>query len=200
MSAFGFAVAVGLGVVFLRSAAAKLRTGNFVETVEDYRLLPSIAVRPIGLLLPWLEAAVGVAIVAGIAPALGLWAAAGLLAVFAIAMAINLVRGRRIACGCKGSAKTPIGWDLVVRDSVLAGMAAFSATVGPVGGLSVLLIGTPGLGRDGGLAILLAMISTVVVWHLIASAYRLVQQIHRLNWLDEPKSPGANVSTLQTKT
>src|ERR1700730_9999328 len=197
MSAFSFAVAVGLGAVFVASAVAKLRTRNFVSTVEDYRLLPRIAVRPIGLLLPWFEAAVGVAMVVGVAPALSLWAAAGLLIVFAIAMAVNLVRGRRLACGCQGDAETPIGCLSGLRNGVFAVMAASSAMVGPVGGLRVLSSGTPGLGRDGALAILLALVALAVVWHLIESAHRLVQQVRRLKWLDEPASSVASGVTVR---
>jgi hypothetical protein len=60
--------------------------------------------------------------------------AGALLVGFAGAVSINLVRGRRIDCGC-ATAPSPrtIGWGLVVRDLVLAGMA------------TVVVISDPGL-------------------------------------------------------
>ena len=51
------------------------------------------------------------------------WLALSLFVLYAVAISINLFRGRRhIDCGCGGDG-TAIGWGLVVRNVVLAGLA-----------------------------------------------------------------------------
>jgi len=76
--------------------------------------------------------------VAGVPPVAGLWAAAALFIVFAIAMALNLLRGRtHIDCGCFQSAlRQPLEWRLVVRNVVLALLAACSSLASDGGGWS----------------------------------------------------------------
>ncbi|MEF9603853.1 methylamine utilization protein MauE, partial [Paracoccus sp. PXZ] len=51
--------------------------------------------------------------------------AAGLLLVFAAALAINVLRGRtQIDCGCfRNGLKQPVSWLLVLRNLVLTGLA-----------------------------------------------------------------------------
>jgi hypothetical protein len=53
---------------------------------------------------------------------MGIVAAAMLLVVYAVAIGVNLLRGRRdIDCGCAGPAsRRPIAWSLVARNVVLA--------------------------------------------------------------------------------
>lgn len=53
---------------------------------------------------------------------LGAWLALGLLGIYAIAMALQLVQRRVIDCGCGGQA-LPVSWVLVLRNSFLMGMA-----------------------------------------------------------------------------
>jgi uncharacterized membrane protein YphA (DoxX/SURF4 family) len=120
--------------VFLRAGVVKLGDqADFRAAVANYKLLPLRFVRPVAAALPGAEIAGGVLIAAGIltAPAailLGL-----LLAAFAVAIAINLARGRSFDCGCSGSS-TPskISWRHVVVDLVLAAGAAAVAVFGPV--------------------------------------------------------------------
>lgn len=93
-------------LVFGWAVVGKLRHyDEFVGVVANYRLLPAFATKPaacavialeiyacVGLLTPWLAvSAAGCALV--------------LLAVFMVAMGVNLMRGRReIDCGCFQSA------------------------------------------------------------------------------------------------
>ncbi len=94
-----------LAGVFLLSARSKLRDPRgFVQLVVAYRILPLPLARMYGLLLPWLEAALGLWLLLGVAPRYA-GALAGLLVLsFAFAVATNLLRGRRhLSCGCFGS-------------------------------------------------------------------------------------------------
>src|SRR4029453_3127867 len=120
-----------LGLLFVAAALHKLRDPRrFAATGADYRLLPEGLAGVAGALLVGAELAIAVALVLHRRAALA--GAAALLVLYAGAMAINLVRGRRhIDCGCVGpAARRPIGGWLVVRNLVLAGVAL--AALAPV--------------------------------------------------------------------
>jgi uncharacterized membrane protein YphA (DoxX/SURF4 family) len=140
---FVAAVRAVTALVFLGAGIAKLRNGSAFEgVVANYRLLPQLAVRPVAYLLPPTELLLGLAVLFGVAHAE--WAAAGLLAVFALAISVNLARGRsHIDCGCFNSAlKQPLRWSLVVRNAgmiLLLASAAGSAAPAPD---AALLLGT----------------------------------------------------------
>ncbi len=112
--------------IFLPSAWSKLRAiDEFTGIVADYRLLPEPVVEPVARILPILELATGLLLLLPATRGTGAVLAIGLLLLFALAMAINLVRGRReIDCGCHlGRQKERIGWPLVVRNLLLAAAA-----------------------------------------------------------------------------
>ena len=147
------AVAVGfrfaLALLFLLSGLAKLpRREEFVRAVRNYRLVPDRAGRVVAEVLPAVEIASGVLLALG----LGIRPVAALLALFLVgfsaAIAINLLRGRTIDCGCFG----PVGnrritWLTVVRNVVLVGMAVQIAAVAPT---SLALDRVTGLGAHAG--------------------------------------------------
>jgi hypothetical protein len=95
-----FAGRVCVGLVFLLAAGQKMRSWTILSgVIANYRLLPPFLVKPVALLLPPLELLVGVLLLVG--SAWSALAAMALLALFAVAMAINLGRGRgHIDCGC----------------------------------------------------------------------------------------------------
>jgi len=58
---------VGVGVIFILSAASKLLTHTkFVEIVREYDLLPDVLASTYGNTLPWVELIVGVYLLLGI--------------------------------------------------------------------------------------------------------------------------------------
>lgn len=105
---------------------------EFERALTNYQLLPSGLVPAVARWLPRLELLCALALFAGVLLAPVATAVAILLTVFSAAMAVNLVRGRRIDCGCGGSvAPRQIGWRLVISDLALAAMAAWVAIVRP---------------------------------------------------------------------
>ena len=117
-------VRAGLALLFLAAAAHKLRDpARFRATVADYRLLPDVLV-PLGAAFLIVAEPVVVAALAG-ARWWGLAGAAALLALYAAAIGVNLVRGRRhLDCGCAGPAlRRPISGWLVVRNLALVTVA-----------------------------------------------------------------------------
>lgn len=137
------ALALLLGI----AAIGKLRQrARWHDALAAYRLLPDILLAPVALALPIAELATAAGLVAGVAPA-GI-AAALLLLVFAGAMAVNLLRGRRaLDCGCNPAARPqPISWALVARNTGLAGLAVLTLVpVTPLPGVLMLAAAFAGL-------------------------------------------------------
>jgi hypothetical protein len=127
---------VCVGLVFLVAATQKAGHWRILfGVVANYRLLPRMMVVPAAALLPPLEMAVGLLLQSAMALPWTLLAAALLLALFAVAMAINLRRGRGfIDCGCGQSfLKQTLSWSLVARNAVLAALLLPSlAPIGPL--------------------------------------------------------------------
>jgi hypothetical protein len=117
-------VRTALALLVLTAALHKIRDpARFRATVADYRLLPPRLVTVGAAILVLSEVAVAVAL-AG-ARTWGLAGAAALLGLYAVAIAVNLARGRRhLDCGCTGPAlRRPISGWLVFRNLVLVAVA-----------------------------------------------------------------------------
>jgi len=118
--------ALALSVIFASAASHKLRhPGWFRRQVQEYELIPVFMVPPMAAALPLTELAIAASL---------LWTTsrpyAGVLAFFligayALAIAINLARGRKdIDCGCTGPAmRQPLQPALLARNLLLAVMA-----------------------------------------------------------------------------
>lgn len=115
-----------LGLTLLVPAVAKLRRwSEFRGSVAAYRIGPEWSVMPLAILIPLAELASGLALVLGIGTTSAALTAFGLLLMFALAMAVNLLRGRsHIDCGCfQSSSRQTLDWRLVTRNGILCGVA-----------------------------------------------------------------------------
>lgn len=129
-----------LALVFLIAGASKIaHPWTFVHTVEGYNMMPSALTRPLGLALPWVEVVLGLYLLVGLFTRIAAGATAALLAVFVVALAVQIARGRGGSCGCVVGIDNPIitafvggdsvgAWDLI-RDGVLLLMALVVALV-----------------------------------------------------------------------
>ncbi len=156
--------------MFLVAGIDKLRHRALLPgVIANYRLLPAALVAPAAALLPPAELALAAGLMVGLVTGNLLWpalAAAALLLLFAAAMAINIVRGRRhIDCGCgHAGLRQRLGWGQVARNIVLAllllpalagagPLAAGDLAVAAAGGITLYLLmllftalsGLPGL-------------------------------------------------------
>ncbi|MFP6682049.1 MAG: MauE/DoxX family redox-associated membrane protein [Gammaproteobacteria bacterium] len=119
-----------VALLFLFACYSKVRSfGVFHSTLADYELVPGVLVWLSAILIVVLELVIGFGALfrsfAG--PAMAL--AAALLLLYAAAIGINLVRGRRdIDCGCTGPATQQLlsGW-LLLRNIGLAALAIVGA-------------------------------------------------------------------------
>ncbi|HEY1927036.1 MAG TPA: MauE/DoxX family redox-associated membrane protein [Caulobacteraceae bacterium] len=138
--AFETAAALTGALVFARAAAFKLRDIEaFADALAAYRILPISLVEPGARALPVVEAACALALLAPPTRVAGETAAATLLTVFALAMGVNLLRGRReIDCGCGDpSRRQPLAWSLVARNLAFAA-ALCACALAPVASQSLL--------------------------------------------------------------
>ena len=160
-----------LSFIFLFTSLGKLRrTQEFERAVRNYHLLPDALVRPVSRLLPPFEFTCAAALFAGVAVPIASATAGMLLAIFALAIAANLWRGRRIDCGCAGHLTAwPVSWMMVLRNLALLGCAGTVAR-NPVNVLSVVATrtGTPSsLPSESGIAAIVVAGTTVMALALM---------------------------------
>lgn len=125
------ALHVFTGSLFVVAGLAKLRDpARFRAAVANYGILRRAGVEPVSVMLPIIEIVGGGMLALRVALPVSALLVAGLLVVFAVAMAVNLVRGRRnMDCGCTlGVRGQTISWPLVVRNIGLA-VACVVATI-----------------------------------------------------------------------
>lgn len=118
------AIALALALLFAGAGVYKLRNrAKFGAQLAEYRLLPAALTGAASLLLAVIEIALVPGLLLGATRAVAGYTAAALLIGYAIAIGINLLRGRsHIDCGCGDRPQTLSEW-LLLRNAVLAGGA-----------------------------------------------------------------------------
>jgi uncharacterized membrane protein YphA (DoxX/SURF4 family) len=127
-----------LGVVFLVSVSTKLRRRRafmeFADSVRALRLVPGGLVNPVAGIVVAGEVLI-IALLATPVPALaelGFAVAAAMLALFTVAIVVNVRRQTNATCRCFGVSNTPLGGVHVVRNvglflvALLGGLAVRS--------------------------------------------------------------------------
>ena len=154
------AIAFGFAVLFIGSAWHKLSgLGRFEAVLRDYRLLPAFMSRPLTLLIPAIELTLGLGWISGLLPRFAALASAGLLATYALAMGINLLRGRiYIDCGCgfgvASEMEQALSSSLVARNVLLIGLAV----------LSLVPVAERDLGMTDYVAILAGLLTAILLY------------------------------------
>lgn len=131
---FIIASAIAIAVLLASAATHKVRApARFARQLADYQLLPQALVRPSARLVPVVELGIAFALLVPVSRSWAALAAAGLLALYAAAIGINLWRGRAdIDCGCAGPDQAqPLRPVLLARNSALVALALL-ASVAPV--------------------------------------------------------------------
>ena len=110
-------------LVFATAVVGKIRHRHeLAGVVANYRLLPEPLAAGVAWIVVGLECLTVLSLVSGLWLAAGAALAIALLGIFALAMGINLARGRReIDCGCfQSGLRQTLSAVLVVRNLVLA--------------------------------------------------------------------------------
>ncbi len=119
-----------LGCLFIYASADKIMNPDqFAYAISNYKLLPNELVNFFALLLPWMEAVVGIFLIEGIFEWMSLTLYNGFMLIFMAAIAISLARGLNITCGCFTSDPNAekMTWLTLLRDSsmLILGLAAY---------------------------------------------------------------------------
>jgi len=128
------ALRLAIGGLLTVAGAIKAHDGPnaFAAAVTAYRLLPAEVVRPLALVLPYLEIGIGVYLLLGLLTRVVAVVATVQFVVFAGAIASLVVRGISADCGCFGSGHPePATWGRVVLDLAFACAAACIARRSP---------------------------------------------------------------------
>ena len=147
-------IALGFTALFTAVAWHKLSDFNrFEQVLRDYRLFPAPVNRPLAVIVPAIELTLALGWVSGQLLHITAATSAALLASYAMAMAVNLARGRiYIDCGCGfgavGAEEQPLSWSLVARNSFLIGLAILPLV--------------PATGRDLGVADYVVVFASLV--------------------------------------
>jgi uncharacterized membrane protein YphA (DoxX/SURF4 family) len=123
MAAVGLIASIVIGLAFVLAGASKLALGPAWPVQARGFGAPAWA----AVVVPWLELAVGAALVAQLAEPFAAFAAIGILLLFTALIVRHLLAGRAPECACFGawSAK-PVGAGHLVRNTVLLTVAALA--------------------------------------------------------------------------
>lgn len=114
-----------IGGIFIYASIYKISyTGEFAESIASYQIAPYWAVNFLAVFMPWLELFCGIFLLAGIRTKSAVCIIGGMLALFSAAIALALIRGVPIGCGCFSSTGEPMSWATVLRDLTWLAMAA----------------------------------------------------------------------------
>jgi len=114
-----------LSVLFIWSAWHKIQDPvSFQVKVNEYEILPVSWEEPFAYILPWVMVTSSGMLAAGILTRLAAATQAGMLAMFMVAIGVNVYRERVLGCGCFSEEGSPLGWDLLLLDAGLLSVAA----------------------------------------------------------------------------
>ena len=115
--------AVVVGATLLVSGATKLAAPDWPVQAAALGVA-----RPVALVVPPIELALGASLVAGLLRHVAAWLAVALLGAFSALLAYRLAQGRRPVCACFGRlSRRPIGPLTLVRNAALLGLAVVAA-------------------------------------------------------------------------
>jgi len=120
-------IQLALGLVFAVTATAKLRAPKvFARGVVDYRIVPHSLAYPLGFVLIGAEALLAIAHLTGCLLAIAIPLGFGMLTSFAVAVSVNLSRGRSLPCYCfGGNSEEQISLHTLTRVLLLTGAELF---------------------------------------------------------------------------
>ena len=123
---------IGICFALLFGMAGLHKLRNQQETqqaIDDYEVLPRNLVTPARWVIPLVEIAIAIGLLVPAASKIAAISGAGVLTLYALAMAVNLYRGRRdLECGCSfGTAQQSVSELLVARNILLAALISVAA-------------------------------------------------------------------------
>lgn len=136
-------IGAGVGLLILRcAAAAPLLLAGIIKVqgdplafslaIDSFGMVPKAFHLPLAYYLPWLELLLGLALVLGLWTRQAATGAALLLGAFTFGLAMVLVSGKEVDCGCFGGlfGDSTVSWMSIVRNGFFIALAIASAVLG----------------------------------------------------------------------
>lgn len=115
-----FAFCLVLGGVFIWAGLLKLFDPlGFAESIANYRAFPHMLSFILALVLPWIEVICGVLLIIGLLRRSSAFLLSVLLVAFLVLIAVTIMRGIDIDCGCFGTFSRKVDYTLILSDCVL---------------------------------------------------------------------------------
>ena len=111
-----------LGGIFIYASLDKIiNPEQFAHALSNYKLLPMGLVNLFALLLPWAEVTIGIFLILGLFEWVSLTLYNILMLTFMAVIALSLMRGLNISCGCFTSDPNAdkMTWLTMLRDSLI---------------------------------------------------------------------------------
>ncbi|MDI6697397.1 MAG: MauE/DoxX family redox-associated membrane protein [Candidatus Saccharicenans sp.] len=106
-----------VGGVFIWAAVTKIADPlSFAQDVRNYRLVGQSLSFVTAIILPWVELVAGIFLVIGIFPRSSALVISGLLVFFIILVAVTMLRGIDVECGCFGTFSRKADLGLILED------------------------------------------------------------------------------------
>ncbi|MDI6849820.1 MAG: MauE/DoxX family redox-associated membrane protein [Candidatus Saccharicenans sp.] len=106
-----------VGGVFIWAAVTKIADPlSFAQDVRNYRLVGQSLSFLTAIILPWVELVAGIFLVIGIFPRSSALLISGLLVFFIILVAVTMLRGIDVECGCFGTFSRKADLGLILED------------------------------------------------------------------------------------
>jgi hypothetical protein len=177
-----------LGLVFGTSCIPKLLSPQeFRLRVADYKLLPDGLAALAAWVISAAELLTALALILGAAMPIAASVSALLLIAFSSGVAANLIRGRRVDCGC-GLATRLLSWRVVLRNAVLFALAVVVALF-PPGGMTLIAVAWPR--PEVGVAPASDVVAGLLDASLLLTALLLIVEGRRIRL----KGPGEEVAS-----
>ncbi len=115
---------MAVGGLFIYSGIVKvLDPLGFAQNVRDYQVVgPSLAFL-VAVFLPWLEIFAGLFLASGLMKRAGAATISVLLVFFIVLIAVTMIRGLDVDCGCFGTLSRKAGPGLILADAAMLYMA-----------------------------------------------------------------------------
>jgi uncharacterized membrane protein YphA (DoxX/SURF4 family) len=114
----GFRLVVG-GMFIWAGVSKIIDPLGFAQNIANYRVFSQGISFFLALVLPWAEVFCGAFLILGIFRSASALLLSGFLVVFLVLIAVTMIRGIDIDCGCFGSLSGKVDFKLIVTDSIL---------------------------------------------------------------------------------
>jgi len=115
-----FAFRLVVGGIFIWAGLLKIFDPlGFAESIANYKAFPQVISFFLAMVLTWIEVSCGVFLILGIFRSASALLLSGVLASFLVLIAVTILRGIDVDCGCFGSLSRKVDYKLILTDSVL---------------------------------------------------------------------------------